>query len=137
MFASGFKEAGKAKDKPIKLPTVPSKELGCVLDCLYSGELELSNEIVYDVLPVAHMLQLTNIVSSCTEFLIQEMSVNTCIRNSRLADEYKLHQVGRAAENFIMSNFLTVSSTEKFKENIGLQFLARGLSISHEICRIS
>ena len=116
MFISGFKEATTTKEMPIELPTVTSKGLGRVLDCLYSGKLELSNEFVYDVLPIAHMLQLTSILGSCEEFLIQEMNVQTCIRNVLLADEYQLHEIASAAKSFILRNFVKVSSTKDFVE---------------------
>ena len=116
MFSSGFKEATEGTENPICLPTVSSVGLGPVLDVLYSGELELTKESVYDVLSTAHMLQMDNILDSCTQFLIgyKNMSTTTCFPNLRLSEKYDLKKLQQASENFLLRHFFELSSAPEF-----------------------
>ena len=116
MFSSGFVEAWSNAETPIDLPMIMSVGLTSVLDCLYSGKLILSNESVYDVLPAAHMLQLTNMLESCVDFMIKGMSNRTCFQNLKLAKEYKLDELERLSDNFILDNFMKLISATEFKE---------------------
>ena len=116
MFSSGFVEARSNAETPIDLPTITSVGLTSVLDCLYSGKLILSNESVYDVLPAAHMLQLTNVLESCVDFMIKGISNRTCFQNLKLAKEYELDELERLSDNFILDNFVKLVSSTEFKE---------------------
>ena len=50
MFSSNFLESKIGAEAPIVLPTVSSTGLRSVLDCLYSGELSLTDDFVYEIL---------------------------------------------------------------------------------------
>ena len=116
MFSSGFKEATEGTENPICLPTISSAGLEPVLDALYSGKLELTTDSVYEVLPTAHMLQMDNILDSCTQFLTKSknMSTVTCFLNLRLSEKYDLKKVQQASEKFLLRHFFELSSATKF-----------------------
>ena len=116
MFASGFKEASSNMETPITLPAVSSVGLKHILDYMYSGKLTLTSETVYDVLHVANMLQLTDILTSCMEFLIEGMSADTCFQNLSLAEKYELKELHNASESFILNNLATLAETKDFLE---------------------
>ena len=80
---------------PIVLPTITSEGLRRVLDYMYSGRLILSKDTVYDVLIVTHMLQLPDVLSSCTEFLISELSLENCFQTLEVAEKYEIKQLKR------------------------------------------
>ena len=117
MFAGSFREANNEKlERPIVLPTLTSKGLRHVLDYMYSGRLALSKDTVYDVLAVAHMLHLTDVLSSCTEFLVSELSLENCFETLEVAEKYEMKQLKHASETFILNNFVHLSETTAYKE---------------------
>ena len=69
MFTGGFKEN---QMNEITLNDTSSEGLKCVLDAIYTSELSLSEENVCDVLAVASLLQLNEIVEHSKKFLIRE-----------------------------------------------------------------
>ena len=70
------------------------------------------------------MVQLTNIVGSCEDFMVRQMSEGTCFQNLRLAQEYELRKLECVADNFILDNFTNLCSSVAFKE-----------LLMNEICR--
>ena len=71
MFTGGFKENQMGE---ITLNDMSSQGLNCVLDAIYTAELLLSEENVCDVLAVASLLQLNEIVEGCEGFLKAKVS---------------------------------------------------------------
>ena len=117
MFTGGFREANDEQlERPIVLPTITSEGLRHVLDYMYSGRLILSKDTVYDVLIVAHMLQLTDVLSSCTEILISELSLENCFQTLEVAEKYEMKQLKHTSETFILNSFVRLSETTDYKE---------------------
>ena len=117
MFTGGFREANdEQSERPIVLPTITSEGLRHVLDYMYSGRLILSQDTVYDVLIVAHMLQLTDVLSSCTEILISELSLENCFQTLEVAEKYEIKQLKYTSETFILNNFVRLSETAEYME---------------------
>ena len=116
MFAGGFKEASQGLEQPVVLENVSSTCLSSLLNFLYSGKLKLTNKIVHEVLSAAHMMQPKLVVDACTEHMIKRMSTVTCFRNIEIAEGLELDAVKRAADNFILSNFVALSRTKEFRE---------------------
>ena len=116
MFSSNFLESKIGVENSVILPTISSTGLRPVLDCLCSGELSLTDEVVYEVLPAAHMMQLTKILDSCKEFLINGMSLATCLKNLRISEEYEFPELGKVAEDFLLNHFWQLSKSTEFNE---------------------
>ena len=89
MFTGGFKENQMSE---IKLNGMSSLGLKCVLDAIYTGELLLSEENVCDVLPVASLLQLNQIIKHCEIFLYKNVSTQDCLSFLSVAEKYDLQE---------------------------------------------
>ena len=117
MFGGGFKEARRDKrDIPIVLSDVNSTSLSIILDCIYSDQLRLTNETVYEVIAVAHMWCLENIVTSCSEHMIKHMDEETCIKSLMIGEKFGLSNVSVTAETYILKNFVKLSERREFLE---------------------
>ena len=111
MFTGGFKENHMSE---ITLNDVSSKGLECALDAIYTAELSLCWENVCDVLPVASLLQLNEIIEHCGRFLTRNISIHNCICILSVAEKYDLQEVVDQCNKFILENFDTVSQSVEF-----------------------
>ena len=114
MFCDSFEEAYQSSS--IVLENVSAKGFKPVLDCLYTGKLDLTDEIVYEVLSVAHMLQLEDIMKTCESHLRKNISADTILTNLKLAERYELSGHQKAIDTFILQNFVAISKHDNFKE---------------------
>ena len=116
MFCSGFKEARSNGETSIILPEVTSVCLCIILECIYSDTLTLTNDTVYDVMAVAHMWWLDNIVSSCTEHIVHHISEETCIKSLKVAERFDLSNVRKVTETYILRHFVKLCERKEFLE---------------------
>ena len=72
MFADGMKESNQEvidqKDESLS-PHV----FKVVMDCIYSGDLQINEENVFEVLAAADYLQVRNVLQQCCDFLLTEI----------------------------------------------------------------
>ena len=124
MFTGGFKEN---QMNEITLNGMSSKGLKCVLDAIYTAELSLSEENACEVLPVASLLQLMEVVKHCGRFLCRNISKQTCLSFLSVAEKYDLQKVVDKCNKFVLENFDTVSHSVGFT-NISKEQLCSYLS---------
>ena len=111
MFTGGFKENQMSE---VTLNDTSSEGLKCVLNAIYTGELLLSRENVCDVLPVASQLQLNEIVQHCETFLVNNVSVDSCLSFLCVAEKYDLPMAVDVCNEFVLENFDAISESTKF-----------------------
>ena len=68
MFAHGMKESNQEVIE-LKDESISAAALKIVLDSIYSGDLQVNDENVFDVLVAADHLQVTSVVQQCCEYL--------------------------------------------------------------------
>ena len=99
----------------ITLNDISSEGLKCVLDAIYTGKLSLCEENVCDVLPVASLLQMNEIVDCCEGYFIRHVSAHRCLSFLCLAEKYDLQKAVNRCNKFVLNNFDVVSQTVEFK----------------------
>ena len=125
-FVVDFKEAQHDNKTPIVLQEISATGLNAVLDCIYSDTLILTKTTVFEVLAVAHMWCLENIVNSCGEYMVKHISTETCFTTLRISRKFAMPYVEKGSENFIRNHFVKLSKTEEFL-NISCDLLCRFL----------
>ena len=68
MFAHGMKESNQEVIE-LKDESISAAALKIVLDSIYSGDLQVNDENVLDVLVAADHLQVTSVVQQCCDYL--------------------------------------------------------------------
>ena len=124
MFTGGFKE-NKMND--ITLNCMSSEGLKCVLDAIYTGELSLTVENACDVVALASLLQLNEIVEHCGRFLTRNISTHTCLSFLSVAERYDLQEAVNECDKFALENFDTISQSMEFV-NLSKEKLCKFLS---------
>ena len=103
MFTDGMKESNQAvielKDKSIS-PDV----LKIVMNSVYTGDLNVNEENVFEVLAAADHLQVTTVVQQCCDFLKREFiqlrfDLHNYFLLSTVANRHVLRDLQQAAEH--------------------------------------
>ena len=128
MFKHGMKESNK---KTIELKGENLSALGfkIIMDFIYSGELLVKEENVFEVLATANCLQMAIIVRQCCDFLDKEyiqgcMDIQTYLHLLQFADFHGLKDLKEATLCKMASVFKEVCESEEFLSKIDTdQFL--------------
>ena len=128
MFTNGMKESNQEVIE-LKDETLSALGLKVVVDSIYSGELLVNKENVFEVLTTANHLQMQIIVRQCCDFLDKEyiqgyIDIQTYLHLLRIADLHGLKDLKEATLCKMASLFKEVCESEEFLSHIDAdQFL--------------
>ena len=132
MFTDGMKESNQEVIE-LKDESISPDALGIVMDSIYTGDLRVNEENVFEVLAAADHLQVTTVVQQCCDFLKREFIQlrldlhNYCLL-STVADRHGLVDLQEAAEKKMASIYVDVCESEEFLSNVGADQLFSLLS---------
>ncbi|XP_068740717.1 kelch-like protein 28 [Montipora capricornis] len=132
MFAHGMKESNQEVIE-LKDENISAAAVKIVMDTIYSGELNVNDENVFEVLPAADHLQVTSVVRQCCDFLQTEFAerksdVSTYCRISMIADRHGLNELLEASKCKMASMYKDICESEEFLSHIDADQLLSLLS---------
>ena len=132
MFAHGMKESNQ-EVIVLKDESISAAALKIVLDSIYSGDLQVNDENVLDVLVAADHLQVTSVVQHCcdylrTQFVQLRFDVQTFCQLCTIANRHGLIDLQEATQSKMASMYKDVCETEEFLSNIDADQLSHLLS---------
>ena len=122
MFTAGMKESNQEVIELKK--SISPHAFKIVMDTIYTGDLRVDEENVFEVLAAADHLQVTSVVEQCCDFLKREFIQlrldlqNYCLL-STVADRHGLRDLQEAAEKKMASMYVDVCESEEFLSNVG------------------
>ncbi|XP_015769084.1 PREDICTED: kelch-like protein 12 isoform X1 [Acropora digitifera] len=124
MFAHGMKESNQEvielKDENISVAAIK-----IVIDSMYSGEINVNDENVFEVLIAADRLQVASVVEQCCKYLIQlRFDVQTYCRVIMLADQHSLKDLKEATERKMASMYKDICEQEEFLSDMNVDVLS-------------
>ena len=133
MFAHGMKESNQEVIE-LKDESISAAALTIVLDSIYSGDLQVNDENVFEVLVAADHLQVTSVVEQCcdylrTQFVQLRFDVRTYCQICTIANRHGLTDLQEATQSKMASMFNDVCETEEFLSHIDAD------QLSHLLCR--
>ncbi|XP_061632520.1 kelch-like protein 32 isoform X2 [Phyllopteryx taeniolatus] len=105
----------------VTLQGVTSVGLKHALDFAYTGQIVLEPAVIQDVLSAGSHLQLLELLSICSHYLIQEMSSANYLELYRVADLFHLPSLEEAAVDFLVGHLSELSQTRQ-EEALQLPF---------------
>ena len=132
MFTAEMKESNQEVIE-LKDESISPDALKIVMDSIYTGDVRVNEENVFEVLAAADHLQVTTVVQQCCDFLKREFIQlrldlhNYCLL-STVADRHGLRDLQEAAEKKMASMYVDVCESEKFLSNVGADQLFSLLS---------
>ena len=122
MFAHGMKESNQEAIE-LKDESISAVVLKIVLDSIYSGDILVNDENVFDVLVAADHLQVTSVIQQCcgylqTQFVQLRFDVQTYCQICTIADRHGLIDLQEATQSKMASMYKDVCENEEFLSHI-------------------
>ncbi|XP_072366926.1 actin-binding protein IPP isoform X3 [Scyliorhinus torazame] len=111
LFAGGMQEASKDL---IQIHGIEAETFRLLLEFIYTGIIDVSIKNVQEVILAADMLQLTEIVNMCSDFLKGQVDPSNCVGIYQFAEQIACHDLIEFTESYIYVHFLEVCKTEEF-----------------------
>ncbi|XP_066268842.1 kelch-like protein 31 [Branchiostoma lanceolatum] len=115
-FRSNF--VGDANNKNgdvFELHGLSVQGVSTVINYAYTGKLHLTVGSVGSTIAAASYLQMPALVKQCCDFLMTDITVESCIDIANIASSYDLKSVKDFAEKYILENFVAFSDGEQFQ----------------------
>lgn len=118
MFTNGMKESSQEVIE-LKDESISPDSLKIVMDSIYTGDLLVNDENVFEVLAAADHLQVTSAVQQCCNFLLTEFvefrtDVETYCRIWTVAERHGLKDLIEAGEHKMAWMYKDVCESEEF-----------------------
>ena len=102
------------KEGVIRLEETSKAVMEEVLEYLYTGHVDINEDIAFDLLLVADYFLIASLKTLCVNAIEQALSFSSCIAAYYVAMKYRCEELMKKARDFIQTNFVTVAETEDF-----------------------
>ena len=113
-FLAMFTRFDEANKERISIKDINGKALQLLIDYIYTGKIEVSEENVGNLLHAASLLQLNAVVNLCFKFLKLHLNPSNSIKVIALADMYNCRGLFKLSLAFIKNFFSSVAETPDF-----------------------
>ena len=123
MFAHGMKESNQEVIE-LKDESISAAALKIVLASIYSGDLQVNDENIFEVLVAADHLQVTSAVQQCCDYLQTQFvdqlrfDVQTFCRVSAIADRHGLKDLQEATQTKMAYIYKEICESEEFLSHV-------------------
>ncbi|MBN3305892.1 KLH31 protein, partial [Amia calva] len=100
----------------VELPSLSPLGLATVITFAYLGRAHLSLYTIGCTVAAAKLLQVPQLLQMCVDFLLQELSLPTCVYVWNMGGAYGLAAVREAARSFLLRHFAEFSRTPPFTQ---------------------
>ncbi|XP_076790509.1 actin-binding protein IPP isoform X4 [Arvicanthis niloticus] len=111
LFTGGMKESSK---DVVQILGIEAGIFQLLLDFIYTGLVNIAVNNVQELIVAADMLQLTEVVNLCCDFLKGQIDPQNCIGLFQFSEQIACHDLLEFTENYIHVHFLEVHSGEEF-----------------------
>ncbi|KAM9242784.1 actin-binding protein IPP isoform 2-T2 [Dugong dugon] len=111
LFTGGMKESLK---DTVQILGIEARIFHILLDFIYTGIVNIGVNNVQELIVAADMLQLTEVVNLCCEFLKGQIDPLNCIGIFQFSEQIACYDLLEFTENYIHVHFLEVHSGEEF-----------------------
>lgn len=113
MFTSGMAESFLDH---VEIHGINADIFSTILDFIYTGQVEVKEGNVQQLLPASKMLQVEDIEVICCDFLRHELDSSNCVGIYMFSDAHSCSPLSKSALDFIHRNFVEVSKQEEFQQ---------------------
>ncbi|XP_018426752.1 PREDICTED: kelch-like protein 4, partial [Nanorana parkeri] len=111
MFTNDVREA---KEEEIKMEGVDPDALKALVHYAYTGILELKEDTIESLLAAACLLQLSQVIEVCCNFLMKQLHPSNCLGIRSFGDAQGCLELLRVAHSYTMEHFIEVIRNQEF-----------------------
>ncbi|XP_070563769.1 kelch-like protein 24 [Ptychodera flava] len=119
----------------VTLNGVQPSILSTIIEFLYTGEIDITEQNAQAVLEAASLFQISSLEAACSIFMREHMDPSNCIGILQFADLHNLTDLYKKAEDFSIAQFSEVCLSEEFlqlPEALLLKCLSKDLYLDSE-----
>nr|KAF6492322.1 kelch like family member 4 [Molossus molossus] len=114
-FAAMFtNDVLEAKQEEVKMEGVDPNALNSLVQYAYTGILQLKEDTIENLLAAACLLQLTQVVEVCSNFLIKQLHPSNCLGIRSFGDAQGCTELLSVAHKYTMEHFIDVIKNQEF-----------------------
>ncbi|KAM4020414.1 kelch-like protein 4 [Anomaloglossus baeobatrachus] len=111
MFTNDVREA---KEEEIKMEGVDPDALKSLVQYAYTGILELKEDTIESLLAAACLLQLSQVIEVCCNFLMKQLHPSNCLGIRSFGDAQGCVELLKVAHSYTMEHFIEVIRNQEF-----------------------
>lgn len=111
MFLGSLRES---KEDEITLVDVQGEPLQILVQYCYTGTIELREDNVEILLSTACLLQLTQVVNACCNFLAKQLHPSNCLGFALFAEQQSCHTLFKLSTSYTCQHFMQVCKNQEF-----------------------
>jgi len=113
MFTGQMEESHQ---RVVQIRDVAPSAMQTLIDFCYTSSMQVDEENVQNLLPVACLLQMNGIKSACSEFLKRQLDWNNCLGVQAFAEAHNCVELKEAADLYALQHYLEVLEGDEFLE---------------------
>ncbi|XP_077285162.1 kelch-like ECH-associated protein 1B [Arctopsyche grandis] len=121
MFTGGLKECDMSR---VKLQGVCPSAMARLVYFMYTGQVQVTEVTVCQLLPAATMFQITNVIDACCVFLERQLDPTNAIGIANFAEQHGCNELKQKASQFIERHFTQVCQEEEFLQLSTIQLIS-------------
>jgi hypothetical protein len=118
MFTSNMRES---RSKEIRLPDLSKDVLLCILEFIYTGEVDIDSELAVEILAAANQYRLEHLKAITESTIQQAVDVENVVYLLQEAEMYGARILREYCWDFLLTHVKNVPSAELEKLDINLQ----------------
>ncbi|XP_051555492.1 actin-binding protein IPP [Myxocyprinus asiaticus] len=114
-FSALFSGAmSEAHEEEVRITGVEADVFEMILEFIYTGCIDVTVDTVQELMVAADMLQLSEVVEICGEFLRAHMDPSNCVGIFQFLEQIACMDILQFTEDYIHAHFLEVCSSEEY-----------------------
>ncbi|XP_010351212.1 kelch-like protein 4 isoform X1 [Rhinopithecus roxellana] len=114
-FAAMFtNDVLEAKQEEVRMEGVDPNALNSLVQYAYTGVLQLKEDTIESLLAAACLLQLTQVIDVCSNFLIKQLHPSNCLGIRSFGDAQGCTELLNVAHKYTMEHFIEVIKNQEF-----------------------
>ncbi|XP_021008773.1 kelch-like protein 4 isoform X1 [Mus caroli] len=114
-FAAMFtNDVLEARQEEVKIEGVDPNALNSLVQYAYTGVLQLREDTIENLLSAACLLQLTQVIDVCCNFLIKQLHPSNCLGIRSFGDAQGCMELQNVAHKYAMEHFIDVIKNQEF-----------------------
>uniref|UniRef100_A0A8C8YWL1 Kelch like family member 4 n=1 Tax=Prolemur simus TaxID=1328070 RepID=A0A8C8YWL1_PROSS len=114
-FAAMFtNDVLEAKQEEVRMEGVDPNALNSLVQYAYTGVLQLKEDTIENLLAAACLLQLTQVIDVCSNFLIKQLHPSNCLGIRSFGDAQGCAELLNVAHKYTMEHFIEVIQNQEF-----------------------
>ncbi|XP_045661055.1 kelch-like protein 4 isoform X2 [Ursus americanus] len=114
-FAAMFtNDVLEAKQEEVRMEGVDPNALNSLVQYAYTGVLQLKEDTIENLLAAACLLQLTQVIEVCSNFLIKQLHPSNCLGIRSFGDAQGCTELLSVAHKYTMEHFIEVIKNQEF-----------------------